>query len=98
MYIWFLFYNKQLVKTFAGKFECLGENSEKYLTFSVPIKKKLDNGKTITCKLKFIDSYRFMAEKLSDLVDLDDLIWNLQKIMQSMYEKKIQVRIRFYWA
>ena len=25
----------------------LGENTEKYITFSVPIKKELDNGKTI---------------------------------------------------
>ena len=39
---------KQLAKEFEGQFECLGENSEKYITFSVPIKKKLDNGKTIT--------------------------------------------------
>ena len=39
---------KQLGKAFDGQFECLGENSEKYITFSVPIKKELDNGKTIT--------------------------------------------------
>ena len=32
-------------------------------------KKKLDNGKTITYKLKFIDSFRFMSRKLSDLAD-----------------------------
>ena len=49
-------------------FECLGENSEKYITFSVTIKKELDGGKTITYKLKFIDSFRFMADKLSKLV------------------------------
>ena len=60
---------KQLAKEFKGQFECLGENSEKYITFSVPIKKKLDNGKTITYRLKFIDGFRFMASKLSDLVD-----------------------------
>ena len=29
---------KQLAKEFEGQFECLGENSEKYITFSVPIK------------------------------------------------------------
>ena len=39
---------KQLAKEFDGQFECLGENTEKYITFSVPIKKELDNGKTIT--------------------------------------------------
>ena len=42
------------------KFECLGENIEKYINFSVPVDKELDNGKTITYKLKFIDSSRFM--------------------------------------
>ena len=52
---------KELAEEFEGKFECLGENTEKYITFSVPIKKELDNGKTITYKLKFIDSFRFMS-------------------------------------
>ena len=32
---------KQLAKEFKGQFECLGENTEKYVTFSVPIKKNL---------------------------------------------------------
>ena len=31
--------------------------------------KKLDNGKTITCELKFIDSFRFMSTSISSLVD-----------------------------
>ena len=42
---------------------------EKYITFSVPIKKECDNTKTITHKLKFIDSFRFMSTSLSELVD-----------------------------
>ena len=49
--------------------ECLGENAEKYITFSVPIKKELDNDITITYKLKFIDSIRFISSSLSSLVD-----------------------------
>ena len=32
---------KQLAKEFKGQLECLGENTEKYITFSVPIKKNL---------------------------------------------------------
>ena len=48
--------------------ECLGENTEKYITFSVTIKED-DNCKQITNKLNFIDSYRFMQNTLSDLVD-----------------------------
>ena len=40
-----------------------------YITFSVPIKKECDNSKTIAYKLRFIDSFRFMATSLSELVD-----------------------------
>ena len=58
-----------MADTFKGQFECLGENTEKYITFSVPIKKENDNGEIITYKLKFIDSYRFMQTSLSNLVD-----------------------------
>ena len=61
---------KELVKEFEGNFECLGENTEKYITFSVPVKKKIENKDLeITYKIKFIDSYRFMASSLSRLVD-----------------------------
>ena len=40
-----------------------------YITFSVPIKRECDNSKTITYKLRFIDSFRFMPTSLSELVD-----------------------------
>ena len=61
---------KELVKEFDGNFECLGENTEKYINFSVPIKKKIENKDLeITYKIKLIDSYRFMAMPLSKLID-----------------------------
>ena len=61
---------KKLEKESEGNFECLGENTEKYITFSVPIKKKIENKDLeITYKIKFIDSYRFMASSLSKLFD-----------------------------
>ena len=78
---------KQLAREFKGYFHCLGENTEKYITFSVPIKKALDNDndsdnyddsdndndknkvKTVTYRLKFFDSYRFMQDSLWNLVD-----------------------------
>ena len=61
---------KELVKDFEGNFECLGENTEKYITFSVPIKKKVEiKDLEITYKIKFIDSYRFVSSSLSKLVD-----------------------------
>ena len=69
---------KELANEFDGNFECLGENTERYITFSVPIKKKIENKNIdITYKIKFIDSFRFMATSLSKLVDnLTDNIHN----------------------
>ena len=58
-----------MAEEFKDEFECLGENTEKYISFSVPIKKEHDNGKTTTYKTKFIHSCRCMSSKLSDLVD-----------------------------
>ena len=62
---------KELVKEFDGNFDCLGENTEKYITFSVPLKKKIENKASIEInyKIKFIDSCRFMSSSLSKLVD-----------------------------
>ena len=61
---------KELVKELEGNFECLGENTEKCITFSVPLRKKIENKNIeITYKIKFIDSYRFMSSSLSNLVD-----------------------------
>ena len=33
----------KLAKEFDGQLECLGKNTEKYMTFSVPTSKELDN-------------------------------------------------------
>ena len=71
------FISKELTNEFEGQSQCLGENKEKYKTFSVPIKKKIikndKDGKetveTIFHKIKFIDSLRFMGTSLSKLVD-----------------------------
>ena len=73
---------KKLAEEFEGKFKCLGENTKIYITFSVPLKKENDNGKIITSKLKFIDSYRFMLTSLSSLAD------NLSGIYDKECKKK----------
>ena len=65
----FHFIIKELAEEFKGEFECFGENTEKYVSFSVPIKKEHDNDKTVTYKIKFVDTFRFMPSKLSGLVD-----------------------------
>ena len=59
----------ELAEESEEQFECLEENAEKYITFSVPTQKGLDNGKSITYKAKFIDSFRFISSSLSSLVD-----------------------------
>ena len=58
----------QLTKEFNGQLKSLGENIEKFITFSVPIKKEYDNNNAITYKLKFIYSFRFISTSLSSLV------------------------------
>ena len=47
----------------------MAENTETYITFSVSIKKEVENGKKSKYKLNFIDSLRFMSSLLSSLVD-----------------------------
>ena len=64
----------KLAKEFEGKFECLGENAEKHITFSLPIDKGLGNNTSIKYKIKFIDSFRFMSSRLSKLAnDLSEI-------------------------
>ena len=68
---------KELAKEFEREFECLGKNTDKYITFPVPMKKKItkidkygnDKIVNISYKIKFIDSFRFMSSTLSRLVD-----------------------------
>ena len=77
---------KELADEFEGKFECLGKNTEKYKTFSITVAKEVtkidkdgnESVVTISYKIKFIDSARFMASSLSNLVD--NLIERIQKI------------------
>ena len=52
----------------------------------MPIKKEHINGETITYKIKFIDSCRFMSCKLSDLVDKLSEINN--KVCKTCLERK----------
>ena len=68
--LWFCirlsFHNKRAC---IEQFECLGENTYKYKTFLVSIKKEFDNGKTITYRIKLVYSFRFMSSSLLYLAD-----------------------------
>ena len=64
---------KQLSKDFDGYFGCTGENTEKYISFSVTfINKESPNSnkkkKSDAYSLRFIDSFRFLNRGLDDLV------------------------------
>ena len=59
----------QLAEEFKGELNCIEENMEKYIIFSAPIMKKRDGNKTVTYKLSFIDSFRFMPTSLSELAN-----------------------------
>ena len=62
---------------FEDQFECLWKTIEKYQSFSVSIEKeiaKIDKDcnlsvVTVSYKIRFIDSARFMTNSLSNLVD-----------------------------
>ena len=68
---------EKLANEFEELFECLGENKEKYIYFSVIIKKEIkkndkdgnESAETVSYKIKFIDSMRFIGTSLSKLVD-----------------------------
>ena len=64
---------QELAEEFEGEFECLGENTEKYITFSVLIKKEIlkkdKDGNDKTAKISYKINFRFMSSSSSNLVD-----------------------------
>ena len=68
---------RELANEVEGQFECLGENTENYKSFSVTTEKEVtkfdkegnENIIILSYKIKFINSARFMGSLLSNLVD-----------------------------
>ena len=85
----------QVAEEFKGELNCIGENMEKYITFSVPIKKEGDNGKKIAYKLRFIDSFRFMPTSSSELVDNMSGIFNTIECKSCIEKIKINLQCCF---
>ena len=87
----------QLAIEFKGELKCIGDNMEKFITFSVPIKKEVDNcdgndskkKKKITYKLKFIASFRFIPASLSELVHNTSEIFNIIECKSCIEKIKI---------
>ena len=55
---------KRLIEEFEGQFDCLEENTAKYIIFSLPISKEIGDCKTIRFKIEFVDSIGFKAGSL----------------------------------
>ena len=76
---------KEITKRIKKQFTCLGQKTEKYVTFIVPTEKEVTridkmekNFKNVSYLLQFIDSTRFMASSLSNLVN--NLFERIRKI------------------
>ena len=54
---------KYLVREFKGNFECLRENTEKYISFTLPFKKVI-NDKEIKYRIRISDSCRIHCQIL----------------------------------
>ena len=80
----------QPAKEFDGQLECLGENTAKCITFSVPIKTELQSNKTITYKLKSIDSFRFIFISLSSLFNTLSEIFKKKKC--KLWEERRKIK------
>ena len=68
----------------------------KKITFSVPIIKECDDGRTIANKMKFIDSFRFILASLSGFVDNMSGIFNTTECKSCV--KKIEINSEFRFA
>ena len=79
----------QLAIGFKGELNCIGDNMENYIPFSVPIKKEVNNGKTVKYKLKFMDTFRFMPTSLSELVDNTSGIFKSEEYKSCIERMKI---------
>ena len=79
---------KYLARVFKGNSECLGENTEKYISFTVPFEKAI-NDKEIKYRIRISDSCRFMQDSLSNLVD------NLSELKIKEIDKDVLIE-RFY--
>ena len=79
---------KYLAREFTGNSEGLGENTEKYVSFTVPFKKVI-NDKEIKYRIRINDSCRFMQDSLSNLVD------NLSELKVKEIDNDVLIK-RFY--
>ena len=78
----------KLAKEFRSDMKCIPEDKEKYILFSIPLKKESEDGKFTTYNLRFIDSARFMEGSLDSHVN------NLSELYECKCEDKDRPIIR----
>ena len=78
----------ELAKEFRAEINVIGETTEKYISFSIPIRKEREDDKFTTYNLKFMDSARFIAGSLDTHVN------NLSELYDCYCENKKKQRIR----
>ena len=79
---------KQLAREFKGCFECLGENTEKYITFSVPIKKEHDNGKPLKKNMAMVKQLKNNMTMVKKLKKNITMVKKLKKNMTMVKQLK----------
>ena len=79
---------KYLARELKVHFQCLGENTEKYISFTVPFKKVI-NDEEIKYRIRISDSCRFIQDSLSNLVD------NLSELKINKIDSDVLIK-RFY--
>ena len=79
---------KYLTREFKGNFKSLGENTEKYISFTVPFRKVI-NDEEIKYRIRISDTCRFMQDSLSNLVD------NLSELKITKIDNDVLIK-RFY--
>ena len=61
---------KELATEFdCGEFKCLAENTEKYVSFSVPIKKQYNDWKVEMFEIEFVQTFKILPTSLTNLSD-----------------------------
>ena len=73
---------KVLAEEFKGEFECLGENIEKYVTFSVPINKEItknDKNGMIQNKVSFLNLLKIVKSLEDSGILLDGITETVKK-------------------
>ena len=77
---------KELVEEFKKQFTCLGEDTEKYITFTIPIEKEVTridkNGKEITKNISYILQFIYLFIYLFIFVIFISFFFFLQIVLQ----------------